>query len=145
MKLRGYLGVSIMISLTAWLPFMALIILIWMYVINYSLREAFLDSFIPSLFIAMAYGFIMGLFYRVGTVKIKLNENKDALDKLVLEMSKFGYHPDNQVKNVITFTPNIYAGKAAGNISVILKEDEIVLTGPMYHIRRICKKMKCIL
>ena len=143
MKLRGYLGVSLMIGLTAWLPFLLIIMLIGMYIINYSLRAAFINSFIPSLFIALAYGFILGVFYRVGTVKIKLNENKDALEKLVLEMSKFGYHPDNQVKNVITFTPNIYAGKAAGNISVIIKDDELVLTGPKYHIRKICKILKC--
>lgn len=144
MKLRGYLGVSIMIGLTAWLPFLLIIMLIGVYTTECSLKIAFLNSFIPALFIALVYGFMLGVFYRVGSATIKLKENTDAMEKLVLEMSKLGYHPHNQIKNVVTFTPNIYAGKAAGNISVILKENELVLTGPKYHIRKICRRLKCL-
>ncbi len=143
MKLRGYLGVSLMIGLTAWLPFLLIIMLIGIYTTECTLKNAFINSFIPALFIALVYGFMLGVFYRVGSVTIKIKDNADALESLVLEMSKLGYHPHNQIRNVVTFTPNIYAGKAAGNISVILKEDELVLTGPKYHIRRICKKLKC--
>jgi len=141
MKLRGYLGVSVMIGLTAWLPFLVIIMLITLFTGDFTLRAAFMNSFIPALFIALAYGFMMGVFYRVGTVKIKTTEKKDTLEKLVLEMSRLGYHPHNQVENVITFTPNIYAGKAAGNISAIIKDKELVLTGPKWHIRLIRRKL----
>jgi ABC-type transport system involved in multi-copper enzyme maturation permease subunit len=144
MKLRGYLGVSVMIGLTAWLPFLLIIMLIVLYTGSYTLKAAFMNSFIPSLFIALVYGFVLGVFYRVGSATIKIKENADAMEKLVLEMSKLGYHPHNQIKNVVTFTPNIYTGKAAGNISVILKEDEIILTGPKWHIRKICRRLKCL-
>jgi hypothetical protein len=142
MKLRGYFGVSLMIGLTAWIPFLVIISVIWIYVQDISVRNAFINSFFPALFIAMAYGFMLGCFYRIGTVKIKHIDNKNILEDLTIEMSKLGYHPHNQVENVITFTPNIYAGKAAGNISAILKEHELVLAGPKWHIKRIKLRMK---
>ncbi len=142
MKLRGYLGVSLMIGLTVWLPFLAIIILILLFTEAYSLRAAFLNGFIPSLFIGLVYGFMMGVFYRVDTMKIKQAKSTDQLEKLVLELSKLGYHPHNKVENIITFAPIMYAGKAAGNISAIIKDNELILTGPKYHIRRIGKKLK---
>jgi hypothetical protein len=77
----------------------------------------------------------------VDDVRIIKTQGKDLKDKLIIEMAKLGYHADNQCENVITFTPNIYGGRAAGNISVILKEDELVLTGPRYHIRLLRKKL----
>jgi hypothetical protein len=142
MKLRGYFGVSLMIGLTAWIPFLIIMSVIWIYVEDVSIRVAFINSFVPALFIGLAYGFMLGCFYRVGTVKIKFADNQKAMEDLVIEMSKLGYHPHNQVENVITFTPNIYAGKAAGNISAIFKEHELVLAGPKWHIRRLRKLIK---
>jgi hypothetical protein len=142
MKLRGYFGVSLMIGIMAWLPFMVIISLIWIYVESYSLKLALINSLLPSLYLGLIYGFVMGWFYRVDTVRVKPADDKNMLEKLVLELAQLGYHPDNKVDNVITFTPNIYAGKAAGSISAILKENELVLTGPRYHIRRIRRKMR---
>jgi hypothetical protein len=142
MKLRGYFGVSLMIGLTAWVPFLIIIGLIWIYVEGFTIKQALLNSLMPSLYLGLIYGFSMGWFYRVDTVKVKPADGANVLEKLVLEMSYLGYHPDNQVENVFTFTPNIYAGKAAGNISAILKDKELVLTGPRYHIRSIRRRMR---
>lgn len=141
MKLRGYLGVSIMISFISWLPFFIGYGFVMAYLEDYTVRQAFLNSFIPSVMFAILYGFTMGIFYRVDTVYVNKNESKDIKDKLIIEMAKLGYHPDNQVENVITFKPNIYAGRAAGNISVIYKDGELILTGPRFHIRNLKKRL----
>ncbi len=142
MKLRGYLGVSLMIGLMAWPPFLVIIGLIWIYVEDYTVKQALLNSLMPSLYLGLIYGFSMGWFYRVDMVRFKPAEGTPVLEKLVLEMAPLGYHIHNNTNNVITFTPNIYAGKAAGNISAILKESELVLTGPRFHIRRIRRRMR---
>jgi len=142
MKLRGYLGVSIMIGFISWLPFLLILTLLVAYVEEITIRLAFINCVIPSVVFGFLYGFSMGYFYRVDTIVIKKENAANRLDLLVIEMAKLGYHPDNQVENVITFTPNIYAGKAAGNISVILKTDELILTGARYHIRTLKKKLR---
>jgi len=141
MKLRGYLGVSIMIIFVSWPPLLVVLTLILTYVEEITIRLSFMNSLIPSIVFAVLYGFSMGYFYRVDTIIIKMTNVDNTRYKLIIEMAKLGYHPDNQVGNVITFTPNIYAGKAGGNISAIYLENELTLTGPRYHIRNLSRKL----
>jgi len=142
MKLRGYLGTSFMIAAIMWLPFLFIMMVLYLYSYSLDIGEAFRNSFLTSIVVAAMYGAILGFLYRIHHVTVLMPDVPERLEKLMLETAKLGYHTTNKSADIITFAPNIYGGKLAGNISVLLTSEKLVLTGPWYHTDTLARNLK---
>lgn len=102
-----------------------------------------------GLLMAMGLGIACGLVFGIGVgyfargmeFAFPVDPSVDVHTRMQLVLLDMGYRLDSQFQKIITFQPTMRAGLFADRIRVELKQGEVLIEGPRYHLEQMRLRM----
>ncbi|KPJ60295.1 MAG: hypothetical protein AMS15_06475 [Planctomycetes bacterium DG_23] len=133
MKPRGFWG-------TFWRLAVAeavLVALLYSLFISLLERENFGQVFIREglwvgIFLGIGLGLAMARLLKAETISMKFRDKHSFMSRLSIVLAEWGYHPESQIEDFITYKPAFPAGFGLidGKISVLMGDKSATIVGP---------------
>jgi hypothetical protein len=89
----------------------------------------------------LTFGIGVGYFARGMEISFAFDPSVDIHMRMQLLLLEMGYRLDNQFQKIMTFAPTMRAGLFADRIRIELKQGQVLVEGPRYHLEKLREKM----
>lgn len=94
-----------------------------------------------TIFEGIFFGLLMGLFlaskFKGETIKLKITNKKEFLNKINTKLSQIGYHLESTTDNFFTYKPSFQTGLLAGRITIAITQKEAVIVGASVYVKKL--------